>query len=138
MRARYQGGSLAGFIIVGVLLALVVVGGLYGLNRYNAQKSTEVASNESSKQEQPAEEESPRRSDPVEETHNEGKTDDQSVREETREETRATSDSDTDSGAAAAANLPETGPADTALQLFVLAIVSFAAAHYVQSRRIKG
>ena len=39
MRGRYQGGSLAGFIIIGVVLALVLVGGLYALNRYTVQQS---------------------------------------------------------------------------------------------------
>lgn len=132
MRERHQGGqggSLAGFIIVGALLALVLVGGLYGLNRYNAQRASEEASQQ---EEQPAKEEQK-----SEESTDKDKSADTSSDQSATPAAGSDSSSDTsdNSSAATTANLPETGPADTTISLLALGILSFAFTHYVRSRR---
>ena len=131
MRGTNQGGSLAGFIAVGVLLALVLIGGLYGLNRYNAERANEETASE-----------------PVaDEATNDDRqrTDDESTEEATDREvtptvgdpgdaTDETPAEDSESDAATTANLPETGPADTALLFVGLGAVTFAGTHYLRSR----
>ena len=127
MRGTNQGGSLAGFIIVGVLLALVVVGGLYGLNRYNAQRASDEASQQ---EEQPAQNEEESTDDAANEEAPAAPTND-----DTSPAPAAGADAKSDTPTAAAApSLPETGPADTALTLLALASLSFAVVHYVRSR----
>ena len=141
MRERYQGGSLAGFLIIGGLLALVLVGGLYGLNRYNAQKAAEeVAANEAS--EEPA----PEWNASDEKASEEGRTN----TEEPGDEAAAPS-TDTEQGTDSLreqpsgeqipttgvqpAELPQTGPVDTAFGLVVLGLLTYAGTHYFRSFR---
>jgi cytoskeletal protein RodZ len=148
MRDRYQGGSLAGFIIIGVLLALVLVGGLYGLNRYNAQKTNEqVAANDQSetKTEDKAKEQPTT------------KVDDKEAEERSQSQTKVTapraSQESTDSqpkpepkpaatptptqtstSSRTNTHLPQTGPADTLVSLLVVGALTFAATYYMRSR----
>jgi cytoskeletal protein RodZ len=136
MRERLQGGSLAGFLIIGGLLALVLVGGLYGLNRYNAQKAAEeVAANEAAEEQSPDWESSP------EPESQEGRTNTDATPEEaengaaTDERTPAEEESATEIPTTGQPEeLPQTGPADTALGLLILGLLTFAATHYVRSR----
>lgn len=130
MRATNQGGSLAGFIIVGVLLALVLVGGLYGLNRYNAEKAGEEVATE----EQAGTEKN--------ETDAAGDRQRTSTDETPAPKPAATSGTPaTDPGDAtpaatppANAQLPATGPADTFYAVFVISLLAFVSVHYVRSR----
>jgi cytoskeletal protein RodZ len=139
MRKNYQNGSLMGFIVVGVLLALVVIGGLYGLNRYNAQQAAKTVSTDSDKQSSSKSSDSPRTADPK----NDDSTSDSSATTDTSSGSGAansTSKSTSDTtatntgGASTQANLPHTGPSDTAFSVIALALISFAATHYVRSR----
>lgn len=136
MRVTNQGGSLAGFIIIGVLLTLALVGGLYGLSRYNAeQASTEVAKEDDAKNEEAATNAEP-----------EASKKDQSEATDSGRQTTDTPESSSDSSAnstnpqAAAptqpqqTRLPETGPADTAFMLLAIGLVTFAGTHYLRSR----
>ncbi len=134
MRRQYQGGSLAGFIIIGVLLTLVLVGGLYGLNRYNAEQSKEVAAgdNDSSKDKpndtldkKSSEESKPKTDTPTDTSSNESKNDDKSS---------SSSSSDSSDKAQTDKQLPVTGPADAVAALVAVVLLSFATAHYIQSR----
>lgn len=140
MRGRYQGGSLAGFIIIGVVLTLVLVGGLYGLNRYNAEQTKEVATDEASDTtEKPSSEKV--------DSDKDAKSDSKQSQNEERvlvpdsEESSDTSGSETSSpdgvnGSTGNTNeeLPATGPADAALALLAVFALSFTTAHYVRSR----
>ena len=129
MRGTNQGGSLAGFIIIGVLLTLVLVGGLYGLNRYNAQRADDqiAADQEKQKQEDKKEAEKPA----------------PAATERTPVGTKSDIPPSTDKPAASPApaqvpatgtELPQTGPADAFFGLIVLGLVTFASVHYARSR----
>lgn len=134
MRGRFQGGSLAGFIIIGAFLALIVVGGLYGLNRYNAEQAAgEIVAENSDTSEAPTNNEEQNTGDngAVEEEQQElpGTTDQQSSDEPTPTDTETTSPEPQTSD-----ELPQTGPADIALATLGVFALGFAAAHYVRSR----
>lgn len=133
MRDRYQGGSLAGFIIIGVLLTLVLVGGLYGLNRYNAERAnTEVAQEDEAEQKASnAEDERPA----DDETDTAGREqDDEGTSEGGRLNTEPDENESQQESGSQTAELPETGPADSILMLIVVGLVTFAGVHFLQSR----
>ena len=129
MRGINQGGSLAGFLIIGGLMALVLIGGLYGLNRYNQQQSTEESS---------LQEEAPTET---------ATTDERDSAQDGAQRTDPTPDDEPETPAATetpqpaapsttpAAELPQTGPADTALGILALGSLVFAGTHYIRSRR---
>ncbi len=143
MRDRYQGGSLAGFIIIGVLLALVLVGGLYGLNRYNAQKMTneQVASTsqkEDEQKESSKDQQTAKLDDKAAEERAESQTKVTAPRtsQETTQETAqkpATSTPAASSQTPTSTHLPQTGPADVVLTLVALSALVFAGAYYLRS-----
>jgi hypothetical protein len=130
MRRTNQGGSLAGFIIIGVLLTLVLVGGLYGLNRYNAQR----AADETAKTEEAAPE------DKATDTKTTQTDTDSDTSVQTRTGQGSTDTQPSKSSAPAAqpaatsAQLPQTGPADTMLGLVAVTVLTFAGVHYARSR----
>lgn len=135
MRVTNQGGSLAGFIIIGVLLTLVLVGGLYGLNRYNAQRAAEevATSDESATEPAPAKEEAATGgTEPTgrERTDTAGGTDSATPAPAPAQPSAPA----TKGGAATQANLPQTGPADTLGSFVALGLLAFAGAHYARSR----
>lgn len=128
MRERFQGGSLAGFLIIGGLLALVLVGGLYGLNRYNSQKAAEeVAANES-------------KDEPAPEWEN--STADESDRGRTTTDASPESPQTGSAGSAQIPTtgvqpeeLPQTGPADALFGMLAVGLLAFAGTHYMRSLR---
>jgi len=137
MRGRYQGGengSLAGFIIVGVLLALVLVGGIYGLNRYNAQKASEETT---ASQDDKKTEDTSKNGDQTAKTDDADK--DNSDGSSTTTQPDIPKDTETDSSAsnqtAQSGALPQTGPSDGVTAMVTVALLAFAAAHFVQARR---
>jgi cytoskeletal protein RodZ len=138
MRERLQGGSLAGFLIIGGLLALVLVGGLYGLNRYNAQKAAEeVAANESTDEPAPEWEAAPE----SESGSEEGRTTTDSNSESTQDGGAATDRTQTEdktdqipTTGVQPEELPQTGPADSILGLLAVGLLTFAGTHLVRSR----
>lgn len=132
MRDRYQGGSLAGFLIIGGLLALVLVGGLYGLNRYNAQKAAEeVAANESNDEPAPEWEKSP------ETESGEGRTttEQSNTSRDTRTQADANETAQIPRTGVQPAELPQTGPVDTVFGLLAVGLLAFAGTHYMRSLR---
>ena len=141
MRVTNQGGSLAGFIIIGVLLTLILVGGLFGLNRYNAQKAADeiAASKEATKSEpKPSDTQKTEPSDPEatgrERTGSAPSGTTQPPAQTTPAPAPASTDTKADSGAATKAQLPETGPADTIGSLIALGALTFVGTHYARSR----
>ncbi|MES2876362.1 MAG: hypothetical protein V4678_02725 [Patescibacteria group bacterium] len=138
MRGTNQGGSLAGFIIIGVLLTLVLVGGLYGLNRYNDQRAADqIAADESrrEKEQQQAEEEATKPTTPTAEETEKGDVPPETTVNTDRARTNDTSSTPAPT-AATEAQLPQTGPADTLATLVVLGALTFATAHFVRSRSV--
>lgn len=135
MRATNQGGSLAGFIIIGVLLALVLVGGLYGLNRYNAQQ----AANETVAQEEKKTETKKSSTETSSSDTSSGET--TKTDTETKQTTTTAAPSSDDSHTTTTTEttttntkLPHTGPADSLMSLVAVAALAFAGAHYNRSR----
>jgi uncharacterized protein HemX len=140
MRGRYQGGqggSLAGFIIVGVLLALVLVGGLYGLNRYNAQKAAEktTASQQDKKTTTNIPNDRQQTAKKDESNKNSSQTDKKTGTQATNNDSTPSSSSSSNSQVAQSSVLPHTGPSDMTLSLLAITLLGFAGAHFVQSRR---
>lgn len=138
MRARYDGGSLAGFIIIGVVLTLVLVGGLYGLNRYNAEQTEEVATETS---DEPANNDSGDESTSGDEqqptqTEEPAAPAEQQPGDEASGNTNSqpSTPSDSRGDATDEEELPQTGPADTIGALIAVFMVSFALSHYLRSR----
>ena len=131
MRGTNQGGSLAGFIIIGVLLTLVLVGGLYGLNRYNAEKAgVEVATEEQAGTEEAA---------PGAATDRERTAAEQERSSTPSADAPRTTASDPGDATPAPApapdtELPQTGPTEALYGILVVSLVTFVAAHYVRSR----
>ncbi len=132
MRGQYQGGSLAGFIIIGVVLALVLVGGLYGLNRYNSEQSKEVATDTNKSEEQSSEKKASESDSKSEETSSQPASGSSSKEDKskTADESKSTSEATKPSKD----ELPVTGPADTFVAMLAMLSLGFATAHYIQSR----
>jgi cytoskeletal protein RodZ len=131
MRGRHQGGqdgSLAGFIIVGVLLALVLVGGIYGLNRYNAQKASEETT--ASKDDKKTAEDKSKNSDQTAKKDESDKN-----QPDIPKDNDTSADSSGSNQTAQSSTLPHTGPSDVVTTMVTIALLAFAAAHFVQARR---
>lgn len=130
MRDNYQGGSLGGYIVVAVLLALALIGGLYGLQRYNAsrenQDNTEVARDESANENREEE----RRDTPSKESEDKDDTSNDTTadKDDTSEESSTGSSTDDNE------ELPQTGPAETAASAVALGALAFAGTSFVRSR----
>ena len=141
MRGRYQGGqrgSLAGFIIVGVLLALVLVGGLYGLNRYNAQRSdSETAAKDESSDSKSDDTSSERKTAAtgMQKTTTDSDTSDDRSRTNDDDASKPADDDSSTDTAASATHLPQTGPESGLLGLLAVTALAFAVTHYARSRR---
>lgn len=141
MRGSNQGGSLAGFVVIGAFLVLVLVGGLYGLNRYNAeqQKKQEIAKNEEKPQPSSSDkktnqsETKPQSSSSSSNNTPEAKKPDSKPSSSTNGSSgqRSAPSTDTQSGAS---QLPQTGPADAFMNSLAVVLLSFATVSYIQSR----
>lgn len=140
MRAQtnYQGGSLLGFVAIGILLAGLLVGGLYFVQRYNNPDTDNggiVASEENTDEKNTSGFTDDNESNSA---NNGGNTDstpsknEQSVNSSTDAEESTTNDSADET---AVDQLPQTGPADTMLQASVLSVVTYGVVSYVRSRR---
>jgi cytoskeletal protein RodZ len=146
MRAKLTGGqdgSLAGFIIIGVLLALVLVGGLYGLNRYNTQKASEevatkdqaTRTSETKQEDTSKTEQTPKLDDKAAEERSESKTKVTAPRtsQDTAQTNQPPAATPTPASNSTSTHLPQTGPADTLVSLFVIGALTFASIYYVRS-----
>lgn len=133
MRAQtnYQGGSLLGFVAVGILLAGLLVGGLYFVQRYDnsGESGGEIIATDSE----------------TDEKNTSGFTD-ENEKNESSSTQKNTSSSSTISGTAdndessttnesSVSTLPETGPAESLVQAVVLSVVTFGSVSYIRSRR---
>ncbi len=131
MRVTNQGGSLAGFIIIGVLLTLILVGGLFGLNRYNAQRAAdEIAASEKANSEESSESGATKTEAESTDTSTQSRTEQAPTASTQQAQPQATQST----GAAQSAQLPQTGPADSLIGLIAVAALTFAVVHYTRSR----
>lgn len=135
MQERYQGGSLAGFIMIGAVLTLVLVGGLYGLNRYNAEQSTEVATSDKNEEKSKPSNDEGKKTPSTSESEPTG-----SSPEAPKEQPQTGVPADNSQpaapsggGEASENELPATGPSEALGAAIAVAALSFAGAAYAQS-----
>lgn len=121
---RLQGGSLAGYVIVAVLLGLVLVGGLYGIQRYNAGDMKIASSQDEGNKEQSDDEKAA--SD--DETKKEESADEQT------DEKQPQTDESSENEAAQTEELPATGPESGLLSGLALAGLTYAAVGIVRGQ----
>lgn len=138
MRGSNQGGSLAGFIVIGAFLVLVLAGGLYGLNRYNAeqQKKQEIAQQE---EDQPSSTDKKAATSESKSGAPSSGSDNSNSSEKSTSATDSSSSSSQNSGQTKTGQtgtdqLPQTGPADGLLNIVAITLLSFAVVSYLQSR----
>jgi LPXTG-motif cell wall-anchored protein len=124
MARTNQGGSVLGFVVVAVIMAGLLIGGVYAVRQLTAvpeqglepSKTAEnKPSNDQKKQEAP-------KSDKKTDTS----------------ESESTPSADTDSSDQRASELPQTGPSESLLSAAVmLAVLSGVTVSYVRSRRVE-
>ncbi|QQG50724.1 MAG: LPXTG cell wall anchor domain-containing protein [Candidatus Saccharibacteria bacterium] len=109
-----QGGSVLSFVIIGVILAAILVGGVYMVRQQTSQPSGEAP--------QEVVEEPPATT-PTEETEKEAE---KPQKEEPVQQTPQTEKE---------VELPQTGPAESLVSLIAIALLGFTATSYLRSRR---
>ena len=135
VHAKNQGGSLTSFVIVGVVLAVLLVGGLYAVQRYktNMETSKEVATNsENSKSndEKNTSDSSDNETKKSSDTSSNSSSSNTSTDKDDKKTTNSTTLSSSDTS-----NLPNTGPEDTLPQVIAVAALVFAGVSYFRSRQ---
>ena len=161
-RETYSGGSIVSFIVVGVVLAAVLAGGIYFLTQRSeqARRDTAIAQVEENQEDENAngevtmpggssEDEGEEEPSPYPASDKgEATTDDEAATTEAEsgeattesDETAENTESD-DSGVAATTSgdddttLPETGPGETVATMVVVMAVTFAGVAFVRSQR---
>lgn len=120
---RLQGGSLVGYIIVAVLLGVVLVGGLYGLQRYNAGDVQIAGSQDEKSQDKPKDEQPKSKDDAAKDDSSDKKTDEKPpVRTDSSDNTATSTD-----------ELPATGPESGLLAGLAFASLTYAGTSLVRS-----
>lgn len=139
---KHQGGWVASFLIVGILLTLAVLGGLYYI-KSNQKKLAMGEDNSSTSQVttvEPAndnENKSTEKGETVDTNTQSTSTNSQSSSSSASTSTQPQSSTQppTNAGSSTStAKLPATGPEDTLQNAIVLALVAFSAATYIRSR----
>jgi LPXTG-motif cell wall-anchored protein len=121
-----QGGSILGYVIVGGVLTLLLLGGAYALRNYwsgaPAGESGEVADNP--------------KSAPTPAPEGNADTDKQKTDTDKQPAQQATPPASIPKTATPPTELPQTGPVDTLLSAVVLGILVVSLGAYLQSRRL--
>ena len=129
-RESYQGGSIATFIIVGVVLFGLLGVGLFALNKYGSRDQIAKNGSDTSR----GEETQPKKETPADPKKNSAET----LPGDTHQESTV-SGGEGSSGeqlpSGGTSTLPQTGPVDTFAQLIALGAVTFATVSYIRSRR---
>lgn len=140
-----QGGSILGFIVIGSVMALLLVGGVYFVRNYLSPETDRgpVAvenGSESQEDQEPAPEEEPaapeEESEPDQEEGADQGGDTGTPAPEQPSDDEAQPQTEVPRGGASPENLPETGLADTLLTSLALSGVVAAAIAYKRSRDI--
>jgi LPXTG-motif cell wall-anchored protein len=125
-RRTNQGGSIATFVVVGLILTVVLIGGIYLLNKrgQQARNDQSIATSETTKTKKPGATTS---------KPSESKT----TQQETSGTNEATAKSDNESSSQESASdaLPDTGAQDNPGQLLGLFALTIAVSAYFVSRR---
>lgn len=129
---KHQGGWVASFLIVGILLTLAVLGGLYYIKSNQKQLAKNDGDTTSQTTTVEPSKDNENNSDEKGETVD---TNTQNSAANNQESTNSQSQSST-SSTGSTAKLPATGPEDTLQNAFILALVAFSVATYVRSREL--
>lgn len=132
MSRTKQGGSVLGFVVIGIVLVLLLVGGVYMVRHYWASGSDVAKVNGPDTSQSGSNSNQKQSSDSANNTDNAPKP--ASPAQPTAPATPATP-APAQPAAPAPAKLPTTGPADTLASVLVLGAITAAAAAYVQSLR---
>lgn len=136
-RMKQQGGLAGSFVIIGIVLALLLLGGVYFLksNEINDKLASDTDSSTSQ------DEANQNQKDQNTQSEDQAKTDDSvKTQDQDQEDTdKKATDSAPESREAAESNdahaeLPQTGPADTAATLAVFAVLTYSIVMYIRSR----
>lgn len=144
--AQYQGGSIISFIIVTIVIAALLVGGVALLrHRGEVARQAQVADSPQEQAEETPKDEAAERADADKTQSVAASTDTSNSTAAEESETATSGASDTDTASTAGRDtaeaqgtpdvLPETGPAETAAAFIGIGAVTYAAAQYVRSRR---
>lgn len=117
MARTNQGGSVLGFVLIGGVLALLLVGGAYLVRKNSALPSDTGTSPETALQ--PEEKQEERKTQPAPE----------------KQQTNARQEAKSIPGAGAD-ELPRTGPVQTVVTIAMLSILAAVSVSYIQSRRL--
>ena len=141
MNARNQGGWVASFFIIGAVLLLGLLGGLYYLKTMsNKSADTAQESGKSSTQTtfpDTTDENTEKSTDDAATTKNSGNSNNSEKSDEDKaaaDQTPAKSTTD-NSKEAVSADLPSTGPTETAYGIAAVALLTFAGFAFIQSRK---
>jgi cytoskeletal protein RodZ len=129
-----QGGSILGFILIGVVLAALLVGGVYFVRQQTAKQVTQPTPVEPTSSQQPSSSDSSESPAPATEDKSDN-TDTSDKKEETSANNTPTENSSQPSSQTAT-ELPKTGPSQTIGVLIVVGILSYAVVLYARSRRL--
>lgn len=122
-----QGGSVLGFVIIGGVLALLLIGGVY-FARQQSEATSDRGISPTPAENQPREEQSA----PNEETppaNENSSTEENAGNSQSQNETLP-------GGGVSTSELPQTGPAETLVAILILAMLAGTSASYVRSRRV--
>jgi len=119
-RVKQQGGWAGSFVIVGILLALLLVGGVYFLKSYQVQDG-DIAIDTSTDEKTTGE-------NGKEDSSNGGANND--AKQSSDEDKQVADGSETGND-----SLPETGPSETIATSAILAALTYSSVLYVRSRR---
>lgn len=114
---RYQGGSILTFIVVAVVVAALLIGGVFWLRQRGeiAREAAKVTVN----RDVPPKQEASQKSDDKKDTAKTPVTDKRESSEESKSQP---------------SQLPETGPTEAVLSIFALAVLAYAVTRYISSR----
>ena len=113
---RYQGGSILTFIVVAVVVAALLIGGVFWLRQRGeiAREAAKVTVN----RDVPPKQEASQKSDDKKDTA----------------KTPVTDKRQSSEGSKQPSQLPETGPAEAVLSILVLAVLAYTVTRYISSR----
>lgn len=109
-----QGGSVLSFVIIGVIMAAILVGGVYVVRQQTLQPATETPQEVI---------EEPPATTPTEEAEKEAE---KPQKEKAAQQTPQAEEE---------VELPQTGPAESLVTLIAVALLGFTATSYIRSRR---
>ena len=134
MRARER-GSILEFVIVGAVMALLLIGGVYAIRHMLAPSAqgTDSTTSESDADLAPSSDETPDVDDTKEDDSTVQNSEDDATTDETTESESSTSETAAEDGQTPS-DLPQTGPAQSLLAGFLLSSMVAVAIAYKRSR----